>query len=264
MEESQFLRLGIFLGVLVLMICLEIGFPRRKRTQSFKQRWVTNLSIALINTVVLRLLGVVSALVVAGYALQQGWGLLSLTPLPYIVDIILGVILLDLAIYVQHTLSHKVPYFWRLHQVHHADRDIDTTTGVRFHPLEIAISMLYKCVIILLLGPLIVSVIIYEVMLNACAMFNHANIKLPYLLDKYLRFLIVTPDMHRVHHSVIYKESNSNYGNILSLWDRVFKTYICQPKWGHDNMKIGLDEAQTNAPSQLMWCLSLPFKYFLK
>lgn len=261
LEETQ-LRLLIFVGVLVVMAVLETLRPKRERQQSRKQRWATNLSLVVVNSVVLKLLGPVSAILAAEFAMQNNWGLLTLNPwhLPMWADIIIGVVLLDFAIYLQHVASHRIPFLWRFHKVHHADRDIDVTTGIRFHPIEAALSMLYKCIVILILGPLVVSVFIFEIILNASAMFNHANIALPKKLDRILRIALVTPDFHRVHHSAIEKETNSNYGFFLSFWDKCCKTYIDQPQNNHRDMTIGLTSYQTIQPSKLLWCLSLPFK----
>jgi sterol desaturase/sphingolipid hydroxylase (fatty acid hydroxylase superfamily) len=170
-----------------------------------------------------------------------------------------AVLVLDLAIWGQHWASHKVPLFWRLHQVHHADRDIDVTTAVRFHPVEIALSMLWKIVVVVPLGAPPLAVFLFEVILNACAMFNHANIALPQWLDRILRLLVVTPDMHRVHHSVLRREHNTNYGFNLSVWDRLFRTYTAQPEGGHQGMTIGLPPYQSEAPTRFGWSLWLPF-----
>lgn len=261
LDENQ-LRLSIFISVLALMAILEAVFPKRTRTQSRQSRWFTNLSLVVINSLVLRLLGPISAMITADFALRNGWGVLNFIPiqLPLLLQVALGVALLDLAIYAQHVASHHIPILWRFHKIHHADRDIDVTTGIRFHPIEASLSMVYKCGVILLLGPLSLSVVIFEIVLNASAMFNHANIKLPKQLDSLLRLLIVTPDMHRVHHSVIPTETNSNYGFFLPFWDRLFKTYINQPQQGHTNMTIGLTEFQSNSPSKLPWVMTIPFK----
>ena len=261
LDESQ-LRLSVFISVLTLMAILEAIFPKRTRTQNRQSRWFTNLSLVVINSLVLKLLGPISAMIAADFAFKNGWGVLNLIPLqlPLLLHVALGVILLDLAIYGQHVASHHIPILWRFHKVHHADRDIDVTTGIRFHPIEALLSMIYKCGIILLLGPLSLAVMIFEIILNASAMFNHANMKLPKQLDTLLRLLIVTPDMHRVHHSTIPTETNSNYGFFLPFWDRLFKTYIHQPKKGHDGMTIGLNEFQSNNPSKLPWVMAIPFK----
>jgi sterol desaturase/sphingolipid hydroxylase (fatty acid hydroxylase superfamily) len=261
MLEDHSLRLFIFIAVLLLMMTLESLSPKRNRQQSRIGRWRTNLSLVLMNSVVLKLLGPVAAITVASYAHNQQWSLLSLLPveLPLWVSIAITVVILDMAIYVQHVGFHKIPFLWRLHQVHHADRDIDVTTGIRFHPLEAVISMLYKCVIVFLLGPTVAAVIVFEIILNASAMFNHANFHMPQWVDRVLRTLIVTPDSHRVHHSDIQQETDSNYGFFLSIWDRIFSTYTPQPIKNHTGMTIGLTEYQTQHPAQLLWCLSLPF-----
>ena len=261
LDDTQ-LRLSIFVLVLVAMAALEAILPKRERQQTRAQRWSTNLSLVVINSIVLKLLGPITAIIAAEYALTHNWGLIALSPipLPLFVEIIIGVLLLDFAIYIQHVAFHRIPLLWRLHKVHHADRDIDVTTGIRFHPIEAALSMIYKCGIILLLGPVTLAVIIFEILLNASAMFNHANVRLPKSLDKLLRTVIVTPDFHRVHHSVIEKETNSNYGFFMSIWDKLCGTYIEQPRDNHQGMTIGLNSYQTNKPGNLLWCLTIPFK----
>ena len=258
--DQGFIRLLVFASVLVIMASAEALWPRKKRVMTRPTRWFNNLSLSVINSIAIKVLGPITAIAVADYALDNGYGLLGMLPLPLWLEILLGFVILDLLIYFQHVLSHRVPMIWRFHKVHHADRDIDVTTGIRFHPIEVLFSMLYKCVFILILGPLPIAVFLFEVFLNGSAMFNHANVRLPLWLDKVLRLIIVTPDMHRVHHSIIRKETNSNYGFFLSIWDRIFKTYIDQPKLGHDDMVIGLDEYQTKSPASLVWSLKTPFK----
>ncbi len=261
MLENNALRFGIFIAVLLVMAAAEAMFAKKRRQQKRGQRWLTNLGLTTSNIVVLKLLGPITAVAAAYLALDTSWGLLSLSPvpLPYYLELILGIALLDLAIYFQHVCSHKIPLLWRFHKVHHADRDIDVTTGIRFHPIEALLSMIYKCGVILLLGPVTLSVILFEIILNASAMFNHANVRLPKNVDKVLRTVIVTPDSHRVHHSEIQAETDSNYGFFLSVWDRIFKTYTAQPSQGHDGMVIGLTEYQTHAPASFAWCLKAPF-----
>lgn len=263
-NNEGLIRLSVFGGVLVFMMILETVFPRKTRTQNRFLHIATNLGIVVLYTVLMRVIfifiSVGAAVGVAVLATKNGWGLLNIVDLPIWLHILISVILLDLAVYWQHVASHKIPMIWAFHKMHHADRDIDATTGIRFHPIEIVLSMAYKMLIVLLLGPQIVGVILFEVILNGSAMFNHANFRLPLWLDKVLRLLFVTPDMHRVHHSIIARETNSNYGFNLSIWDRVFGSYIDQPKEGHDNMTIGLPEYQTDKPSHLLWCLILPFK----
>lgn len=262
-NNEGLIRLSVFGGVLALMLFLETLFPRKKRTQNRLRHISTNLGIVVLYTVFMRavffFVAIGAAVGVAAYASQQGWGLLNIVHLPLWAHILISAILLDLAVYWQHVASHKIPMIWSLHKMHHADRDIDATTGIRFHPIEILLSMLYKMVIVLILGPHIVGVILFEVVLNGSAMFNHANVRLPLWLDKIIRVLFVTPDMHRVHHSVIVRETNSNYGFNLSVWDRIFGSYIDQPEEGHDEMIIGLPQYQTDKPSHLLWCLILPF-----
>lgn len=206
------------------------------------------------------ILGPLIAVSVAAWASLSGWGLFNLVDWPIWVEFVIAFILLDLAIWYQHVLFHKIPLLWRLHSVHHADRDLDASSGVRFHPLEFLVSMLYKCGIVVLLGPSVLAVIVFEIVLNGTAIFSHANMKLPLWLDRILRKIIVTPDMHRVHHSVIMSESQKNYGFNFSFWDRLFKTYQSAPAEGQTGMTLGLDTAQTDGPKTLIWSLIFPFK----
>ncbi len=259
-ENEPLIRMSVFGGVLAVMAISEAMLPRKDRTQARAGRWFTNLGLVVIDTLTLRLLFPVLAVGMAEVATANGWGLMSWTDWPFWLEVAIAAILLDMAIYWQHVASHKFPILWRLHQVHHADRDIDATTGIRFHPVEIVLSMLYKFVVIIALGTPALGVFIFEVLLNGSAMFNHANVKLPLWLDRILRSLIVTPDMHRVHHSVVHRETDSNYGFNLSVWDRLFGTYIDQPRDGHDAMTIGLNEYQDDNPSRLDWSLLLPFR----
>ena len=253
-------RLCVFIGVFALMAGLETLFPRKERALPRFRRWLTNSLLVVVDTVALRVLVPVLAAGMAAIAARHGWGLFNLLGAPLWVEIALAVALLDLSVYAQHVATHKIPILWRLHKVHHADRDIDVTTGVRFHPVEIVLSMAYKLVVVIVLGPAVVAVILFEVILNASAMFNHANVKLPLGLDRALRMGIVTPDMHRVHHSVLRKETDANYGFFLSIWDRLFGTYIAQPESGHDGVTIGLPDYQTDKPGELLWSLALPFQ----
>jgi len=254
------LRLGVVLFILVAMALLEALLPRRQRSMSQSRRRVTNLSITAINTATIRLLFPVTAIGVGIWAGSAGYGLLNMLNWPGWVEGLLAFLLLDLAIYIQHVLSHKIPLLWRLHQMHHADPDIDATTGILFHPIEIALSMAYKMAIIVLFGALVMAIFLFEVVLNGGALFNHANLKLPLWFDWVLRWLVVTPDMHRVHHSVIHRETDSNYGFNLSIWDRLFGTYIDLPSKGHTGMTIGLVRYRDAGPTRIGWSLVLPFR----
>lgn len=263
-QSDNALRLASFLAVLGVMALIELAWPKRAPVVSKGRRWLTNLGIAGVDGLMLQLMAMlavpVAAVAAAFYAQTHGIGLLNQLAWPEWLKVTLALLVLDLAIWAQHLVSHKVPLFWRLHQVHHADRDIDVTTAVRFHPVEIALSMLWKIVVVVPLGASSLAVFLFEVILNACAMFNHANIALPAWLDRILRSVIVTPDMHRVHHSVLWREHDSNYGFNLSLWDRLFRTYVAQPEAGHAGMTIGLDPYQSAAPTRFGWSLALPFR----
>ncbi len=259
METESLVRLGAFIGILLAMAAWETASPKRKPRVSRLQRWSSNLSLVALNTILVRLLMPAGAVGAAIFAETRGWGLLNILALPEWTAVIPAVVLLDLAIYAQHVIFHAIPMLWRLHMVHHADPDIDVTTGLRFHPVEIMLSMLIKMAVIILLGAPILAVIIFEVLLNATAMFNHGNVRLPSGLDAILRLFVVTPDMHRVHHSVVVSETNSNYGFNLPWWDRLFGTYCAQPQAGHMEMTIGLSQYQHARRQSLAWMLSLPF-----
>lgn len=261
MEHEAIIRLGVFLGLFALFAVVEAYAPRRKRTQPRQNRWLTNWAIVILDTLTLRLLAVAMPLLAVGAALDaqaQGWGLMNALNLSDWLAVLLTMLIFDFAIWAQHLVTHKIPLLWRIHRVHHADRDIDVTTAIRFHPVEIALSMLLKIGLVYLLGPPALGIILFEIILNGTAMFNHANIRLPLWLDTILRRVLVTPDMHRVHHSIHRHEHDSNYGFALSIWDRLFGTYIAQPEEGHDQMTIGL-EWQDDRPSRLGWALWLPF-----
>ena len=254
------IRLPVFLGLLILLLLLERLSPRRQRTMPSTDRWFTNFGITVINTVVLRFMAPFTATLTAAQMMDVNFGLFNVVDWPLWFEFLLTIILFDLAIYLQHVATHHIPILWRLHKVHHADRDIDATTALRFHPVEIAFSMLYKVLLVVLLGPTVFAVLVFEIILNGCAMFNHANLRLPSALDRALRLFIVTPDMHRVHHSAEIGETNSNYGFSLSIWDKIFKTYTAQPRYGHDQMTIGLNDYQTDKPNRLLWSLTLPIR----
>ena len=234
------IRSGLFIFVLLCMTVLEILSPRRTLTVGKTGRWLNNISLVVLDAVLLRLIFPAAAAGAALYCQQQGWGLLPLWQVPPLPALILAVVALDLAIYLQHVMFHAIPLLWRLHRVHHADLDIDVTTGLRFHPIEIILSMLFKFAVIGVTGASVTAVIIFEVVLNAMSMFSHGNIRLPAAVDRVLRSVVVTPDMHRVHHSIEEDETNSNFGFNLSVWDRLFGTYRRQPRAGHLDMTIGL------------------------
>ncbi|MCW8854053.1 MAG: sterol desaturase family protein [Gammaproteobacteria bacterium] len=258
-NEKQ-IRLSFFLGVFALIAIWEIFAPRRALTVSKLLRWSNNLGLVFFNTFILRVLFPTAAVGITVFASEHDWGILNYYPLPLPVAVLISIVAMDFIIYLQHVLVHAVPALWRLHRVHHADPDYDVTTGARFHTLEIILSMLIKFATIIVLGPPVVAVIIFEVLLNATAMFNHGNIKLPLGLDRILRLFVVTPDMHRVHHSVEDDEANCNFGFSLPWWDRLFGTYRDQPRAGHESMTIGIHKY--NDPKQVSWIhgmLILPF-----
>ncbi|PCI28237.1 MAG: fatty acid hydroxylase [SAR324 cluster bacterium] len=238
-HNEVFLRVTFFISIFLLMALWEIFFPRRDLMTSKLVRWYANFSIVFLNNLLIRFLFPTAAIGIAIFCRQQGWGILNNWSLPSWLAIILAVILLDFTIYLQHVMFHFLPLLWRLHRMHHTDLDFDVSTAARFHPIEIIISMLIKISAITLLGAPAVAVFIFEVLLNGSAMFNHSNIRLPRKVDRVLRCCLVTPDMHRVHHSVIFKERNCNFGFNLPWWDWIFGTYRDQPRDGHQKMKIG-------------------------
>ena len=255
------IRMGFFFGVLAVMAIWEIVAPRRRLTVSKTVRWVNNLGLVFFNSFILRVLFPAAAVGVAVVAKKQGWGLFNIYELPLYITVIASVIIMDFVIYVQHIMVHAIPVLWRLHRVHHADPDYDVTTGARFHTLEIILSMLIKFATILLLGPPVVAVILFEIILNVTAMFNHGNVGLPPALDRVLRWVLVTPDMHRVHHSVEDDEANSNFGFSLPWWDRLFGTYRDQPRGGHEGMTIGIHKYHdAKDVSWISGMLLLPFR----
>ncbi len=261
LSTEEVVRLGFFFGVFAVIAGWELVAPRRELSVSKADRWISNLGIVALNTLILRLLFPVAAVGVAVFADQHGWGLFNYIQAPLWVAVIVSVTVLDFMIWLQHVVVHAIPLLWRLHRVHHADLDYDVTTGARFHPIEIILSMLIKFAVILLLGPPVVAVVAFEVILNAMAMFNHGNIRLPETLDRVMRTLLVTPDMHRVHHSVEDDECNSNFGFNLSIWDRMFGTYTEQPRGGQLGMTIGIRKYRDPAEvDRLPGMLMLPFK----
>ena len=238
-ESEMWLRLGCFAGVLLACLLAEWLWPRRRERRSWS-RLTTNLALVIVNSLLLRLLLPVLAVGMAVIASERGWGLFNLFSLPLWLELALAVLLLDLAIYWQHRLFHLQPLFWRLHRVHHCDLQIDTTTGLRFHPLEILISMGIKFAVVIALGAAPLAVLVFEVLLNAGSLFNHANLAIPQPVDRWLRWLVVTPDMHRVHHSWHRQETDSNFSFCFPWWDHLFGSYQAQPADGHSDMTIGL------------------------
>ncbi len=234
--------------------------PRRRRDIPRVIRWSNNLALVVIDIIVLRLTFPILAVGLAIIAQERGWGLFNLIEAPAWVAVLVSIIVLDLVIYLQHVMFHAVPALWRLHRMHHADLEFDVTTGLRFHPIEIVLSMGIKLAMVLVLGPPAVAVLIFEVLLNATAMFNHSNVRLPLVVDRLLRLIMVTPDMHRVHHSILPEETNSNFGFNLPWWDRLLGTYRAQPAAGHDAMTIGIEQFRTQRDLWLDRMLVQPVK----
>lgn len=268
MDETTAVRVGVFAIVFAALSLLEHVLPRRVRERPRFGRWPTNIGIVGLGVVAVSLLAALGrvlalplvAVAAAVFAESRGIGLFNLLAWPPWLELLLAVVALDFAIWLQHVVSHKLPVLWRFHRMHHADPEFDVTTALRFHPAEIAMSMLYKVAWVLVLGPSVAAVVAFEVLLNACAMFNHANLRLPAGLDRVLRVILVTPDMHRVHHSIHQREHDTNYGFSLSLWDRLLGTYTVSPSGGHEGMQIGLPDYRDEAPTRIGWCLALPFR----
>lgn len=245
LTNAPLIRLVFFLGILFVMAEWEVLAPRKSREIGRLLRWTNNLGVVVLGTVLIRLVFPIVAVGLAVFAEAQGWGLLNVLDLPFWLAFVASVLVLDLAIYLQHVMFHAVPALWRLHRMHHADLEFDVTTGLRFHPLESLLSMGIKLGVVAALGPPAVAVLVFEVVLNATAMFNHGNVRIPLGLDKVLRLLVVTPDMHRVHHSIYPNETNSNFGFNVPWWDRLLGTYRAQPKDGHEAMTIGIEQFRT-------------------
>jgi sterol desaturase/sphingolipid hydroxylase (fatty acid hydroxylase superfamily) len=258
-NHEAWIRLAFFIGVLLIIGLFEILVPRRKLNTSKASRWFGNFGVVVISNVLVRILFPITAVQLAFFVDQKDWGLFNTLPLSYGLVVILSIVLLDFIIYLQHVMFHAVPRLWRLHMMHHADLDYDLTTGVRFHPIEILISMGIKFSAIVVLGAPALAVIVFEIILNGTAMFNHGNFYLPLGLDRVLRWLVVTPDMHRVHHSVFPTETNKNFGFNLPWWDRLMGTYKAQPRLGHEGMTIGLNQFRDPSKLNLLWMLILPF-----
>jgi sterol desaturase/sphingolipid hydroxylase (fatty acid hydroxylase superfamily) len=254
------IRLGFFLGIFVIMVLWEIVTPCRGRSVSRWVRWPSNLGIVAFNALLLRIMVPMAAVGLAVLSEERGWGLLNAFPLPSLLALVLSVVLLDFAIYLQHVMFHAVPALWRLHRMHHADLDFDVTTGARFHPVEIILSMGIKLAVVAALGPPAVAVLIFEVLLNGSSMFNHGNVRIAPKVDRVLRCFVVTPDMHRVHHSVLPRETNSNFGFSLPWWDRLCGTYTAQPTEGHGGMTIGIKQFRAPRDLRLDRMLLQPFR----
>ncbi|MEO0614570.1 MAG: sterol desaturase family protein [Pseudomonadota bacterium] len=250
-------RAAAFFGVLLVMLAWERRAPRRDDIAR-RGRWFVNGALVLVDTAIVRLLGPLLPVAVAVVAADRGWGLFHALAWPAAVAIPLTVVLMDLAIYWQHRLFHRIPLFWRLHRVHHSDTGFDTTTGVRFHPAEIVVSLLWKLLVVLTLGAPVLGVVVFEIILSATSLFNHGNVRIPLGIDAALRRVIVTPDMHRVHHSSRVSETDSNFGFNLSVWDRWFGSYRAQPEAGHSGMQIGLKAFRTPADQRLTALLAQP------
>jgi sterol desaturase/sphingolipid hydroxylase (fatty acid hydroxylase superfamily) len=259
LAHEPLIRGGVFALVLLAMALWEIAARRRPQHIPRRQRWPSNLAIVVLDTLAVRLAFPLAAVGVALIAAERGWGLFNLMIAPTWLAVIISVVVLDLAIYFQHRLFHAVPWLWRLHRMHHADLEFDVTTGLRFHPLEILISMGIKLTVVTLLGAPALAVLIFEVLLNATSMFNHGNVRLPARIDRWLRLLVVTPEMHRVHHSIIRRETDSNFGFNLPWWDRIFRTYRDQPAAGHLGMTIGIEAFRKPRELRLDRMLLQPF-----
>ncbi len=257
---EPWLRLAAFSAVFVVMALWEVRLPRRPLTIGRGRRWPSNLGVVALDTLIVRILFPTAAVGVALVCEARGWGLFNWLSLPAGLATLLSVLLLDLAIYLQHVLFHAVPVLWRLHRMHHADLDIDVTTGVRFHPIEIVLSMLIKFAVVAAIGATAVAVLVFEVLLNATSMFNHSNVRMPPAVDRVARWLVVTPDMHRVHHSIIRAETDSNFGFNFPWWDRLFRTYRPQPAEGHLGMTIGINAFRDPGELRLDRMLVQPFR----
>lgn len=269
MNDALFLpepviRFGSFVLIFGILAVIELTHPRLERPEMLAalktRRWLTNVGMLVISSVALRVLFPAAAVGTALWAESLEIGVFNQFDFPLWLAALISIIVLDFAVWLEHLLSHKIPILWRIHRMHHADTGFDVTTALRFHPLEIVLSMLWKAAIVVALGAPAWSVLIFELVLNGAAMFNHANISLPVRIDRIVRLLVVTPDMHRVHHSTDRRETDSNYGFNLAIWDRIFATYTDQPAKGHQDMDIGLADYRDCAPTRLGWSLLLPFR----
>jgi len=259
LNNEPFIRFAFFFGILIIVALWEVLAPRRPLSTSKGIRWYSNLGLVAIDSLALRLLLPIQAVGTALFVETRGWGILNNVLLPEWMKIVVGIVFLDFVVYLQHAMFHFIPAFWRLHRVHHTDLDFDTTTGIRFHPIEILLSMGIKIAAVVFFGVSAIAVIIFEVLLNATSMFNHGNVQLPTSIDRWLRLIVVTPEMHRVHHSVMIKEFNSNFGFNLPWWDHLLGTYRDHPEAGHEGMTIGLSLVRDPKSLTLPWLLILPF-----
>jgi len=259
MSNEAIIRVSFFIGILIVIAIWELLAPRRSLTTSKKVRWFSNLTIVFLNPLLARLVVPILPVGMAVLAQDRNWGLLNNFNIPYWLAVVISIVTLDCVIYIQHAMFHTIPLLWRIHGMHHADLDFDVTTGLRFHPIEIIMSMFIKLASVVVIGAPALAVIIFEILLNGVAMFNHSNAYVPLGIDRFLRLLIVTPDMHRVHHSIIVSESNNNFGFNLSWWDRLFGTYRAQPEEGHEGMTIGLSQYRDPKRLTLPWMLIYPF-----
>jgi sterol desaturase/sphingolipid hydroxylase (fatty acid hydroxylase superfamily) len=257
---EPYIRLAAFAGVFAMMALWEFLGPRREQAIGRAWRWPNNLGVVVADTLLVRVLFPTTAVGLALLAEAGDFGLFNALALPAWFAVLASVVILDFAIYLQHVLFHAVPALWRLHRMHHADLEFDVTTGLRFHPIEILLSMIIKLAVVAALGAPAVAVLIFEVLLNATSMFNHSNVRIPLGLDRILRRLVVTPDMHRVHHSILARETNRNFGFNLPWWDRLFGTYRAQPAAGHEAMTIGIEQFRDPRELGLDRMLVQPFR----
>lgn len=260
MNTETLIRLGSFITLFILFGVWEIVAPRRALTARKAIRWMSNIGLVVLSSAALALIPALASMAMAHLAVEQQWGLFNHLNWPYALTFLLSVVALDFIIYLQHVMFHAVPLLWRLHRVHHSDVDLDASSGIRFHVVEIVLSMVLKLAAIVTLGPPVVAVLVFEILLNGTALFNHANIRLPQKVDVLLRLFIVTPDMHRVHHSVIPQETDSNFGFNLAIWDRICGTYRAQPERGHEGMTIGIDAFREERDQWLHHLLLQPLR----
>lgn len=257
--DASVLSLAIIASAFVLLAALELVVPFRRATQPKLRRWATNLGLYLVDTLALRALMPLAMVGTAALAQQRGWGLFNAIDWPMWLEAVLAILVLDLALYLQHWATHRVPLLWRMHRVHHVDRDFDITTAARFHPFEIVLSMGYKMGMVALFGMAPVAVLVFVAGFTVLTLWTHSNLSLPPWIERTVRAVIVTPDMHRIHHSVIRRETDSNYGTFLSGWDRLFGTYVGQAEGAQQTMPIGLSSWQDDRPARFGWSLALPF-----